>query len=197
MTGHPFNMDAYAPAEMATRVEAVGVAKANLDAATMFALAVLAGAFIALGANLTTILFTERGLSYGVSRVAGGLVFSLGLMLVIVGGAELFTGNSLIVMAWASGRVSTGRLLRNWLIVYAGNFTGALATAVGIYLSRERIASSRAQLFSEDGTNKAALEVIKPQEGGPHADSEPQHLSEASPPKGWTRGGGPADDSEG
>jgi formate transporter len=137
MTEHPFNMDAYAPAEMATRVETVGVAKATLDTATMFALAVLAGAFIALGANLTTILFTEPGLGYGVSRVAGGVVFSLGLMLVIVGGAELFTGNSLIVMAWASGKVSTGQVLRNWLIVYAGNFTGALATAVGIYLSRQ------------------------------------------------------------
>ena len=104
MTDPPFNMDAYAPAEMATRVETVGVAKANLDTATMFALAVLAGAFIALGANLTTILFTEHGLGYGVSRVAGGVVFSLGLMLVIVGGAELFTGNSLMVMAWASGK---------------------------------------------------------------------------------------------
>jgi formate transporter len=137
MTEHSFNMDAYAPAEMATRVEAVGVAKANLDAATMFALAVLAGAFIAIGANLTTILFTEHGLGYGVARVAGGVVFSLGLILVIVGGAELCTGNNLMVMAWASGRVSTGRLLRNWLIVYAGNFTGALATAVGIYLSRQ------------------------------------------------------------
>jgi formate transporter len=137
MTEHPFNMDAYAPAEMATRLETVGVAKGNLDAATMFALAVLGGAFIALGANLTTVLLTEHGLGYGVSRVAGGVVFSLGLMLGIVGGAELFTGNSLIVMAWASGRVSTGRLWRNWLIVYAGNFTGALATAVGIYLSRQ------------------------------------------------------------
>ena len=102
MTDHPFNMDAYAPAEMATRVETVGVAKAHLDTATMFALAVPAGAFIALGANLMTILFTDHGLGYGLPRVAGGLVFSLGLMLVIIGGAELFTGNSLIVMAWTS-----------------------------------------------------------------------------------------------
>jgi formate transporter len=85
---------------------------------------------------------TEHGLGYGVARLAGCVVFSLGLIPVIVGGAELFTGNNLIVMAWASGRVSTGRLLRNWLTVYAGNFTGALATAVGIYLSRGRIASS-------------------------------------------------------
>ena len=137
MTEHPFDLDAYAPAEMAMRVETVGVAKAGLDAATTFALAVLGGAFIALGANLATVLFTEHGLGYGVSRVAGGMVFSLGLMLVLVGGAELFTGNSLMVMAWASGKVSTGRVLRNWLIVYAGNFAGALATAAGIYLSRQ------------------------------------------------------------
>jgi formate transporter len=113
------------------------VAKAHLDTATMFALAVLAGAFIALGANVATMLLTEHGLGYGVSRVAGGVVFSLGLMLVIVGGAELFTGNSLMVMAWASGKVSTGQVLRNWLIVYAGNFTGALATAAGISLSQQ------------------------------------------------------------
>ena len=137
MTEHSFTVDAYAPAEMATRVETVGVAKANLDAATMFALAVLAGAFIALGANVATILFTDHGLGYGVSRVAGGLMFSLGLMLVIVGGAELFTGNNLMVMAWASGKVSTGQVIRNWMIIYAGNFTGALATAVGIYLSQQ------------------------------------------------------------
>jgi formate transporter len=137
MTEPPFSMDSYAPSEMAARVETVGVAKASLDAATTFALAVLGGAFIALGANLATVLLTGHGLGYGVSRVAAGLVFSLGLILVIVGGAELFTGNSLMVMAWASGRVSTGRLLRNWMIVYAGNFTGALATAVGIYLSQQ------------------------------------------------------------
>jgi formate transporter len=137
MTEPPFSMDAYAPAEMAARVETVGVAKANLDAATTFALAVLGGAFIALGANLATVLLTAHGLGYGVSRVAAGVVFSLGLMLVIVGGAELFTGNSLMVMAWASGKVSTGRVWRNWLTVYAGNSTGALATAAGIYPSRQ------------------------------------------------------------
>jgi formate transporter len=137
MSDQAFNVDAYAPAEMAKRVETIGVAKANLDTATMFALAVLAGAFIALGANVATVFFTDHGLGYGASRVGGGVVFSLGLILVIVGGAELFTGNNLIVLAWASGTVSTGRLLRNWGIVYAGNFIGALATAVGVYLSRQ------------------------------------------------------------
>jgi formate transporter len=137
MTEYVFSLDAYTPQEMARRVETVGVAKANLNSATMFALAVLAGAFIALGANVATIAFTHNGLGYGVSRLLGGLVFSLGLILVIVGGAELFTGNNLIVMAWASRLVPTSRLLKNWAIVYLGNFVGGLGTAVGVYLSRQ------------------------------------------------------------
>lgn len=131
------SMDAYGPADMAQRVETVGVKKANLDAVTLLALGVLAGAFIALGANFATIVWTDNGLSYGLSRLAGALAFTLGLILVVVGGAELFTGNNLIVMAWASRKVSTRLLLRNWTLVYIGNFIGALATAVGFYLSRQ------------------------------------------------------------
>jgi formate transporter len=137
MTTDHASLDAYAPGDMAARVEAGGVAKANLDAATVLALAVLGGAFIALGANFATIVLTDTGLGYGLSRLAGGLVFALGLILVLVGGAELFTGNILMVMAWASGKISTPRLLRNWALVYAGNFAGALATAFGVYLSRQ------------------------------------------------------------
>jgi len=66
-------------------------------------------------------------------RVVGGLTFSLGLILVIVGGAELFTGNNLIVMAWASRQLSTWRVLRNWIIVYIGNLCGAVATALFVF----------------------------------------------------------------
>ena len=93
-------------------------------------LAVLAGAFIALGALFATTVVAGAGdrLPFGIVRLLAGLVFSLGLILVIVGGAELFTGNTLIVMAWASGQVSTWRLIQNWIIVYLGNFAGALAT---------------------------------------------------------------------
>lgn len=131
------SLDAYAPQEMALRIQKVGVTKANLNLVTNFALAVLAGAFIALGANFATIVWSDNGLSYGLSRLAGGLVFSLGLILVVVGGAELFTGNALIVMAWASRRISTLQLVRNWAIVYVGNFAGALATAFGFYLTRQ------------------------------------------------------------
>jgi formate transporter len=137
MAENGFNIDGYAPAEMAQRVESVGVKKANLDAATTFVLAILAGAFIALGANFATVVWTDNGLSYGVSRLLGGLVFTLGLILVIVGGSELFTGNNLIVMAWASHKVRTRQLLRNWGLVYVGNFVGAFATAFGMYLARQ------------------------------------------------------------
>jgi formate transporter len=137
MAENNVNLDAFAPAEMAQRVESVGVKKANLDAATTFALAILAGAFIALGANFATLVWTDNGLAYGVSRLLGGLVFSLGLILVIVGGSELFTGNNLIVMAWASRKIRTRQLFRNWAIVYVGNFVGAFATAFGIYIARQ------------------------------------------------------------
>lgn len=130
-------VDAYAPQEMAKRVETIGVTKAHLDAVTTFVLAVLAGAFIALGANFATTVWTDNGLSYGLSRLLGGVVFSLGLILVIVGGAELFTGNSLIIMAWASHKVRTRELARNWVLVYVGNFVGAGMTALGMYLSQQ------------------------------------------------------------
>lgn len=121
--------DAYTPAEIAIRIERSGVAKANLAAVPMFTLAVLAGAFIAFGAILYLVATTDTGLGYGPTRLLGGLAFSLGLILVVIGGAELFTGNSLIVMARCDGLITTRRLLRNWGIVYAGNIVGAVATA--------------------------------------------------------------------
>jgi formate/nitrite transporter len=133
--GNPTGIDAYAPAEMAGRVEAAGIGKVQLPALTTIMLAILAGVFIAFGAMFYTVAITETGLGFGPSRVLGGVAFSLGLVLVIVGGAELFTGNALIVMAWASRRISLGALLRNWLLVYAGNFAGALGAAALAYLS--------------------------------------------------------------
>ena len=135
MTDIPHNPDAVLPPEMAAKAEAVGVKKASLSFMTTFALAVLAGAFIALGAVFSTVATAGGGLPPGLSRVLGGVVFSLGLILVVVAGAELFTGNNLIVMAWANKQVSTLKLLRNWGIVYLGNLTGAVATAVLVYLS--------------------------------------------------------------
>lgn len=129
--------DALLPTEMATRAEQVGAKKAHLNAVSMFVLAVLAGAFIALGAIFATTVVAGAGdqLPYGVTRLLAGLVFSLGLILVVVGGAELFTGNTLIVMAWANHKVKTRLLFKNWIIVYLGNFVGATSTAALSYAS--------------------------------------------------------------
>ncbi len=134
-----FSIDALLPPEMALRAEQIGEKKAQVGFYTMFALAVLAGAFISLGAMLYTMITAGAAdkMPFGMIRLIGGLGFSLGLILVVIGGAELFTGNNLIVMAWASGRVSTAQLLRNWVIVYLGNFAGSLATAVLMFLTKE------------------------------------------------------------
>ena len=130
-------MDAFPPPEMAERMENVGVKKANLDFWSMFALAVLAGSFIGLGAEFCTLVITDSGLSFGMNKLIGGLVFSLGLILVVVAGAELFTGNNLIMMAWVSGKLTLGQVMRNWVVVYLGNMVGALGTAMLMYLTRQ------------------------------------------------------------
>jgi formate/nitrite transporter len=132
-------IDALLPQEMATRAEYLGERKADMPLLTMFTLALLAGAFIGLGAMFatTTAAGTAGVVPYGVVRVLTGLVFCLGLVLVIVGGAELFTGNNLIVMAWASGKVSSTSLMRNWIIVYIGNFIGSIAIAILVFASQQ------------------------------------------------------------
>ena len=130
-------IDASPPPEMAERMENVGVKKAKLDFWSMFALAVLAGSFIGLGAEFCTLVITDSGLGFGLNKLLGGLVFSLGLILVIVAGAELFTGNNLIVMAWVSGKLTLGQLMRNWIIVYFGNLVGSLGTVMLMYLTRQ------------------------------------------------------------
>jgi formate transporter len=129
-------LDALVPGDMARRAEELGVVKANLSTSRMLPLAVLAGAFIAFGAMFSTVVSTTGDAAPdGPTRLLAGLVFSLGLVLVVVGGAELFTGNNLVVMAWASGRVRTRAVLRSWLIVYLGNFAGAVAIAALVYRS--------------------------------------------------------------
>lgn len=131
----PHALDVVPPARIAQLVEEVGVRKCALPFVTTLTLGVLAGAFIAFGAMFYTVVVTGSELGFGPTRLIGGLVFSLGLVLVVVGGAELFTGNSLIVMAWADGRVSTADILRNWALVYAGNLIGALGTVVLVHLA--------------------------------------------------------------
>lgn len=116
------------PREIAKLVEQVGVAKAKTDGLTLFVLAILAGAYISLGASLYLVAITGSSIGIGPTRLLGGLSFCLGLILVVVAGAELFTGNNLIAMAWASGRIRFTQVVRNWVIVYLGNVCGCLAT---------------------------------------------------------------------
>jgi formate transporter len=131
------SLDALMPAEMAAKAEQIGARKAAMDPVSTFVLAVLAGAFIALGAVFaTTVTAGAAGvLPWGIVRLLAGIVFSLGLILVVVGGAELFTGNALIVMAWDTRQVTTRTLLRNWLVVYVGNFVGSIGTVALMFLS--------------------------------------------------------------
>ncbi len=130
-------IDALLPLEMAEKAERVGVEKTRYDIVSLLALAILAGAFIAFGSlfALVTTAGAEGFLSYGLVRLLSGMVFSLGLILIIVGGAELFTGNNLMVMACASGRVTAVEMLRAWGIVYVGNFVGSAAIALLVFLA--------------------------------------------------------------
>jgi formate transporter len=128
-------VDALLPPEIARKAEEIGAAKTRLDAVTLFALAVLGGAFIGLGGMFATTVLAGVAGPAGPVRALGGLVFALGLVLVVVGGAELFTGNNLMVMAWASRKVRLGEMLRAWGIVYCGNFIGAVGTALLVVLS--------------------------------------------------------------
>lgn len=159
-------IDALLPQEMATRAEHLGVRKAEMPFLKMFMLAILAGAFIALGAIFATtvsaggMLVTgldgtvafNTGLPYGMTRLLTGFAFSLGLILVVVGGAELFTGNNLIVMAWANGKVTGRALLRNWVIVYLGNFVGSIGTVVLMFLTKQHT-------FGANSVGIAALKI--------------------------------------
>ncbi|HWI81484.1 formate/nitrite transporter family protein [Ramlibacter sp.] len=130
-----YGSDAYAPLEVARRVETVGVAKARMATLPLAMLGVLAGAFIGLGAMLFVIVKSDATLGFAAAQIGGGLVFSLGLLLVVVAGAELFTGNNLLAMAWADGRISTADVLRNWTIVCAANFVGAVGLALLVFAS--------------------------------------------------------------
>jgi formate transporter len=148
---HVVTFDAIMPASMAVRAEESGVKRALTDPLTILVLSVLGGAFVAFGAVFATtvsagsVAITSAdgvaGLSasmpYGITRLLIGLVFSVGLIMVIVGGAELFTGNTLIVMAWASGKVRTRAVLLNWILAFTGNFIGSIGAAVLMFLTTQ------------------------------------------------------------
>jgi formate/nitrite transporter len=158
-------VDALLPREMAEKAELIGVDKARLDPFSLMALAVLAGAFIGFGSmfSLVALAGADGALPFGAARVLAGLVFSLGLVLVIVGGAELFTGNNLMIMAWASRKISTRELLRAWALVYVGNLAGSVALAFLVFVAsgygQGRGALGAAALAGADG--KASLSVLQ------------------------------------
>jgi formate/nitrite transporter len=154
-------IDALLPPEMALACETAGAAKAGRDALALIVLGLLAGAFIALGAMFMTVVLTGTGeLPWGVARLLAGLVFSLGLILVIVGGAELFTGDSLMIVACASRRITLGALLRAWSLVYIGNIAGAVGTAALVFFAGQHG-------FGGGAVGKTALAVASAKAGLP------------------------------
>jgi formate/nitrite transporter len=130
-----YGFDAFSPKEIASRVNEFCVVKARLPLTTMWLLGMLAGAFIGLGSIFYTLVVSDPTLGFAEARVTGGVVFSLGLLLVVVAGAELFTGNNLLAMGWADGCVSLREVLRNWGVVCTANFVGAGGLALIVYLS--------------------------------------------------------------
>jgi formate transporter len=154
-----FGFDAFSPKEIAARVETIGMAKARLPLLSMLMLSVMAGAFIGLGALFFVLVKSDPTLGFATSQLLGGVAFSLGLFLVIVAGAELFTGNNLLVMAWAEGKLSTLELVRNWAVVCAGNFIGAAGMALLIFLSRhtEMNNGEIAEQYLEIAAEKCAM----------------------------------------
>jgi formate/nitrite transporter len=145
-SGERASVDALLPVEIARKAETVGAQKARLDAVSLMTLGILAGAFIALGAMFATTVLAgaEGSLPFGVGRLLAGLVFGMGLILVVVGGAELFTGNALMVMALAARKIALPEMLRAWAIVYIGNFVGSLGTAVLVFLSGQYLSGDGA-----------------------------------------------------
>jgi formate/nitrite transporter len=129
------SFNAFTPDEIVKRVENASVVKGSRDFLTTFFLAILAGAFIAFGAAFYTVVTHDSELSYGLTKLVGGFVFCIGLILVVVAGAELFTGNNLLVMAWADRKISLKQLFNNWTVVYIGNLIGSLFVVYLVYSS--------------------------------------------------------------
>lgn len=131
------DFDAVLPQEMARRAEALGYEKAGNDVCSLLALAAMAGGYVAFGATFaaTVTVGLDAAVGPGLAVMIGGLAFSLAYVLAIVGGAELFTTNNMMVMAWAHGRLATRGLLRAWGVVFAGNLAGTVATAALLVLA--------------------------------------------------------------
>jgi formate transporter len=130
-----FSPDDYAPADMVARVEQAGKRKANLHWVSLLMLSILAGSFIALGAEFFTLAIFDSTLSVGFTRLIGSVCFSLGLILVVIAGAELFTGNNLLIIGFASGTVTYKQVLKNWVVTYFGNFVGSIGVVLLMFMT--------------------------------------------------------------
>ena len=159
------SFDDYSPSEMEKRVESASISKTKLGFLSLFMLAFLAGSFIALGAEFYTIVTFDSELSYGLTKLIGGLAFSLGLILVIVAGAELFTGNNLIMMGLASRVVTFRQMLKNWGISYIGNFIGSISVVILMYFTNlwkieGYLLGASAVIIANDKINLTFLEAL-------------------------------------
>lgn len=158
-------LDAYSPAEIAKKVAAVAQKKSGLDFFRLFVLAILAGAFISLGAEFYTVVVQDSGLAFGLNKLVGGFVFSLGLILVVLAGAELFTGNTLMVIGFVDGIINARGLLRSWAIAYMGNLVGSLALVLLMYSTRQwslnnAMVGGKALLIANAKVNLAFVEAF-------------------------------------
>jgi formate/nitrite transporter len=158
-----FNFDDYTPAEMEKKVEAASIRKAGLSWLSLLMLSVIAGSFIALAAEFYTLVVFDSTLSIGFTRLIGGFCFSLGLILVIVAGAELFTGNNLVVIGFASGIVNYKQVFKNWVFSYIGNFIGSISVVFLMYLTnlwtmKNFLLGAKIVQIAADKTNLTFLE---------------------------------------
>lgn len=159
------NFDDYSPAEMEKRVEAACKVKSNLSLLSLLMLALLAGAFIAFGAEFYTLVIFDSNLSIGLTRLIGGVAFSSGLILVLIGGAELFTGNCMLLMGFASKIVSYKHVLKNWGLCYIGNFIGSLIIVFLMFFTNlwkigDYLLGAKAVLIAADKVNLTFTEAF-------------------------------------
>ena len=165
MTEQRFSFDDYSPAEMEKKVEAASAAKAKLSFLSLFMLSILAGCFIALGAEFCTLVTFDSSLGIGLTKLLGGIAFSLGLILVVVAGAELFTGNNLVIMGFASRILTCKQLLKNWSVSYLGNFLGSVVVVFLMFLTnlwkmKDYMLGAKAVLIAADKVNLTFLEAF-------------------------------------
>ncbi|MGQ3683512.1 MAG: formate/nitrite transporter family protein [Candidatus Loosdrechtia sp.] len=126
-------IDAYAPPQIAAKIDDVARVKAELGFVKTFILSILAGVYLGLGAQFATLVVSDSSLHFGLTSIITGVVFSTGFMLVVIAGSELFTGNNLMIMGYIGGRITRHELLNNWVIVYIGNFVGSLTMVLWMY----------------------------------------------------------------